>query len=135
MTTPLRTLAMLCFLVLLAALGMAAIWGSLAIFARSGCAWMALVVAADAALLLRLAAMPGGKTRATLAATMTLIALATSTFTVAAVSIGLAFGTPPPESIGMIDPALALTWWRLNVSNWDVLWLLLALPLAWWMGR
>ncbi len=135
MTLALRSLATLIFLVLLVALGMAAIWGTAAIFTRSSCGWMALLVAADAALLLRLAAIPAGPSRAVMAVIITLFALLLGSFIVAAMNIGLAFGTAPPESLMMIDPILALTWWRLNLSPLDGASLLLALPLSWWLGR
>ncbi len=120
---------------LLAIAGMTAIWSAVALVLKSPCGWMAPVVALDAALMLRLAGLRGGRGRAAVALGTTLAALATGAFAIAAMNIGRAFGALPHEAIWRIDPPLALTWWRLNVGWLDGLAAALAPPLAWRLGR
>jgi len=120
---------------LLAIAGMSAIWSAVALVLKSPCGWMAPVAAIDVALMLRLAGLRAGRGRAALALGTTLATLATSAFVIAAISIGRAFGALPHEAIWRIDPPLALTWWRFNASWIDGLAAVLALPLAWRLGR
>lgn len=120
---------------LLVIAGMAAVWGGFGLFWRKPCGWMALVAALDAAVLLRLAGFPAGSARARIALLATALAILAGGYVVAAVCIGVGFGTLPHEAIWRIGPELAGLWWRLNIGTWDALALLLALPLAWRMGR
>lgn len=123
------------FITLLVTLGMAAIWGAVSLSLRAPGGWMALVIAIDAAVLLRLAAFPRGRGRATGALVISLAGMLAGAFTVAALRIGIAFGTVPHEALWMIDPRLALTWWELNLTPHDAVALLAALPLAWGLAR
>ncbi len=120
---------------LLAAAGMTGIWCAAALLLKSPCGWMALVVAVDVALMMRLSGLPSGTGRAATATAATLLTLATGAFAVAGVRIGHAFGEVPHLAVWRIDLPLALTWWRLNFSAFDALAAALALPLAWRLGR
>jgi len=131
----LRDLATSSFVTVLVALGVAAIWSGVALLRGGTCGWMALVAALDAAVLLRLAGIRAGRRRAGMALMMTLVALLAGGFAVAALRIGVAFGSPPHEALWRIEPSLAWTWWRLNLGPWDVVFLLAALPLSWRLGR
>ncbi len=132
---PARQYATAAFACLLVVGGVAAIWGGFGLFWRRPCGWMALVAALDAAVLLRLAGFPAGPARARIALLATALSIPAGAFVVAAISIGVGFGTLPHEAIWRIGPDLATTWWRLNGSVWDMLAMLLSLPLAWRAGR
>ncbi len=131
----LRDLAMSAIVLLFATAGVAAIWGVLALSLRSTCGWMALFAAIDVALLLRLAGIRPGIVRAGTALLGTSTTLLAAGFVVAAARIGSVFGTLPHEAIWRIGPELAATWWRLNVSAWDLVAIALAFPLAWALAR
>ncbi|MCX7555535.1 hypothetical protein OS187_01575 [Xanthomonadaceae bacterium JHOS43] len=120
---------------LLAIAGIAAIWAGFGLFRRSPCGWMALVAAVDAAVLMKLAGFPAGAVRARIVLAITVMSVLTGGFVVAAVSIGAGFGILPHEAIWRTGPELVYFWWQLNISAWDVVALLLALPLSWWLGR
>ena len=130
-----RTHAVIVFVLVLATLGVAAIWGGLALFFAATCAWMAPVAALDVVVLLRLAGLPGGRQRLVASLLITACAIVAGGFTVAALRIGAAFGTLPHHALYQIGPELAATWWQMNISGWDVALILTALPLAWVLGR
>lgn len=131
----LQDLGRMSFITVLVALGMAALWGGVGLLRGGTCGWMALVAAFDAAVLLRLAGIRSGRQRAWVAVMITLAAVLAGAFTVAALRIGVAFGSPPHEALWRIEPSLAMTWWRLNLGPWDVVCLLASLPLSWRLGR
>lgn len=130
-----RTHAVIVFVLVLATLGVAAIWGGLSLFRGTTCAWMAPIAALDVVLLLRLAGLPSGRQRLVASLLITSCAILAGGFTVAALRIGAAFGTLPHEALYQIGPGLAATWWQMNISGWDVAVMLTALPLAWVLGR
>ena len=132
---PVRHYAAAAFACLLVIGGVAAIWAGFGLAWRTPCGWMALVAALDAAVLMRLAGFPAGSARARIALAATALSIPVGAFVVAAVVIGVGFGTLPHEAIWRIGPDMAATWWRLNGSLWDVLAMIAALPLAWRMGR
>lgn len=115
--------------------GIAALWGGVSLVWRCTCGTMALVAAADAAILFRLAGFPPGVARARMVLASTALAILAGAFVVAAIRIGIPFGTLPHEAIWRIDPELAILWWRLNINWWDGIAMLFALPLAWRVGR
>lgn len=123
------------FVAVLALAGIAAIWGGVGLFRRSPCGWMALIAAVDAAILMRLSGFPAGAMRAHITLVITALSIVAGGFVVAAASIGIGFGALPHEAIWRTAPETAMFWWRLNISAWDVLPMLLSLPLAWRMGR
>ena len=133
--TSLRNHAVIAFVLLFASLGVAAIWGGIALFRGGTSAWMAPVAAIDVAILLRLAGIARSRQRVVASLLITGCTILAGGFTVAALRIGAAFGTLPHEALYKIGPGLAITWWQLNISGWDMALLLLAMPLAWLLGR
>ena len=120
---------------MLAIVGIAAAWGMLSLTRTSTVGWMALLLAVDSVFMAYLAGEGPSKLRAWFAVTITALGLLFSGFCVAALRIGIIFGTFPHEALFKIDPTLAWTWWRLNHTGWDVIWFVLSLPLAWFLGR
>lgn len=123
------------FVALMVMLGIAAAWGTASLFLHSPCSWMALVTAADAAIVLRLAGLARGRARARWSVLVAVLAILAGGFAVAALQIGAAFGSVPHEAVWNIGPGLARTWWQLNAGPWDIAAFALALPLAWWLGH
>jgi len=120
---------------LVAVLGVAAVWSGFSLMFRSNCAWMAVVTALDAALLLRLAAVPPGRARAGWAVAITLATVCAALFAIAAAQIGLLMGFRPADSIWRISPGLAWLYTTSNMGWLDGVWLAAALTLAWRVGR
>lgn len=116
-------------------LGMVAIWTAVSLALRSPAGWLALVAAVDLALLMRLSGMPAGPRRAWAATAGTAVAIALGYWFQAAVGMGLLLGLQPMESAMRLGPVLAWDLVRLGSSGWDLLWALLALPLAWRLAR
>ena len=107
--------------------GFAAAWILLAFARDRQCSWMALPAAIDAALLLRLARMPAGWTRAGLAVTATALTIVVANWGIAAAQIGRSMGMLPWESMLRLGPFYA--WTLANLANLpgDLLWLAAAL--------
>ncbi|WP_460455961.1 hypothetical protein [Arenimonas alkanexedens] len=116
-------------------LGMVAIWLAAYLNFRTPNGWLALVAALDMALMLRLAAAPAGRMRAFLALAGTAIATLASYWMMAATQMGLLLGLTPLESAQRLGPVLAGELVRHATSGWDIAWALLALALAWRVGR
>jgi len=116
-------------------LGMVAVWLAAYLSFRASSGWLALVAAADMALMLRLAAAPAGRLRASLALAGTAAAIALSYWMMAATQMGLLLGLTPLESAQRLGPVLAGELVRHATSGWDLAWALLALPLAWRLAR
>lgn len=116
-------------------LGMVALWTAVSLALRSPSGWLALVAALDLALLLRLAAMPAGRPRAWAAVAGTALAIALGYWFHAAITMGVMLGLPPVESALRLGPVLAGELVRHTTSAWDIAWAVLALPLAWRLGR
>lgn len=115
--------------------GVAAVWSGLSLVFRSNCGWMALVTALDAALLLRLAAIPPGRARAGWAVAITLATVAVAWYLVSAAQIGMLMGFRPADAVWKISPGLA---WLYGVTNFgwlDAAWLGAGLFAAWRFGR
>lgn len=116
-------------------LGMVAIWTAASLALRGPAGWLALVAAVDMALLLRLSGMPAGRHRAWAATAGAALAIVAGYWFQAAVGMGVLLGLQPVESALRIGPVLAWDLVRLAGSGWDLLWALLALPLAWRLAR
>ena len=117
-------------------LGIGAVWLALATLSDSACSWLALVAAADMALMLRLTEAPPGWSRRAAAVLATAIAIAASHWFIVATYLGQVLGLGPIESARRLGPVLA--WAMTSLSLGPVDWGLLAasLPLAaWWAGK
>ena len=117
-------------LLMLGSVGFAAAWVMLAVARDRQCSWMAVLAAADAVLLLRLARMPGGWVRAGLAVLATAATIALANWGIAAAQMGRVMGLLPWESMTRLGPSFA--WTLANLANppVDLLWLGLGLVLA-----
>lgn len=114
-----------------AIVGVAAVWAGLSVIARSQCAWMGAVAALDAALLLRLASWPPGRSRVALALTVTVLTILAANFLVAAARIGVSMGLRPVEAVGRMSMELAALYAQSNTGWIEAAWYALALVLAW----
>lgn len=116
-------------------LGAVAAWLGLAIMLRSTCAWVAPLAALDMVLMLRLAMAPPGPARAALALAGTVAAIAASYWMIMATQMGFLLGLSPVESAQRLGPVLAGELLRHGTDGWDIGLALLALVLAWRLGR
>lgn len=116
-------------------LGMTAAWLALALYFRSPCGWLAPLAAVDMALMLRLSAAPPGPGRGLLAVLGTAVAIVASYWMIAAGQMALLLGLTPWDSAGRLGPVLAGELTRHATSGWDLAAAILALVLAWWLGR
>jgi hypothetical protein len=114
---------------------MVALWLAIYLQFRTPNGWLALLAAADMALMLRLAAAPAGRLRAALALAGTAAATLLSYWMMAATQMGLLLGLSPLESSQRLGPVLFGELVRYHASGWDLAWALLALGLAWRLGR
>ena len=85
---------------------MVALWGAVALWFDAPAAWMAVVVAADASVLLSLLRVPAGTGRAAWALGFLALATAASLWLMAAGVVGPAFGLLPWESALRLGPVL-----------------------------
>lgn len=117
------------------ALGIAAVWTTIAVGFGTQAGWMAPVAALDAVLLLRIAGVPAGQGRAAAALLGTLVAIALANWFIAATGLGQAVGLRPLPSALRLGPDHAWILAKTANSVWDWLWAGLSLPLAWWGAR
>jgi len=103
--------------------GMSAVWVAAAVLSGSACSWLALVAAADMALLLRLTGAPAGPGRVIAAVAATLTTLVLTQWLVVATQIGGVLGIPPIASALHLGPHLAwqLTGLALGRVDWALL--------------
>jgi len=104
--------------------GMSAVWVAAAVLSGSACSWLALVAAADMALLLRLTGAPAGPGRVIAAVAATLTTLVLTHWLVVATQIGGVLGIPPITSALHLGPHLA--WQLTGLALGRVDWVLLA---------
>jgi hypothetical protein len=118
------------FLLLIGSTGFAAAWVLLAWTRDQQCSWMAVLAALDAVLLVRLARMPAGWLRATLAGAATAGSILLANWGIAAAQMGKPMGLLPWESMGKLGPSFA--WVLVTQANHpaDLAWLWLGLVLA-----
>lgn len=123
------------FALVVGVLGAVAVWLGLAISLRSTCAWVAPLAALDMVLMLRLALAPAGALRSALAVLGTVVAIAASYWMIVATQMGFLLGLSPMESAQRLGPVLAGELLRHGTDGWDIGLSLLALVLAWRLGR
>lgn len=116
-------------------LGMVAVWLATYLYVRTPSGWLAVVAALDIVLMLRLAAAPAGRLRGALAVAGTAAATALSYWMVVSTQMGLLLGLTPLESSQRLGPVLFGELLRHTTSGWDLAWAVLALALAWRLGR
>lgn len=115
--------------------GMAALWVLTSLFLQRLSAWMALMVAADIALLLRIARTSPGRGRALLCVAATAATIAVANWGIAGTRTGRAFGYGPLDGIQSLGLDLAWTLALLGHHGPELALYALALALAWWLGR
>lgn len=122
-------------LLCLGSAGFAAAWVLLAYVRNQQCSWMAVLAALDAVLLLRLARVPSGWTRASLAVIATAAGIALANWGIAATQIGKMMGLLPWQSLNKLG--LHYTWTLTTLANApaDLAWLAVALVVAFLAGR
>lgn len=100
---------------LLASAGAAAIWTLVALALDRQLAWMAIVAALDAAVVLRFMRMPGGLVRQVLAAAGTALAIVLANWWIAGGQMGAMVGFPPWDAIPRLGAAHA--WTLVGLAN------------------
>jgi hypothetical protein len=114
---------------------MVALWTAAALWLGEPAAWMAIVVAADASLLLGLLGVRGGGARVAAVLGFLIVGTAASLWVVAAGVIGPAFGLLPWESALRMGPVLfeiiSAPWWTMGTAAWFVA----AVALSIWWNR
>ncbi len=117
-------------LLVLASLGVAAVWVMLSMRLDRQCSWMAVVAAADAALVVRLLRMRPGTVRALTGVLATLLAVLAANWAIVATWLGRHMGLLPWESLLKLGPELGALLVRLFNSPADLAWLAVALVAA-----
>jgi hypothetical protein len=120
---------------IIAALGLAAVWMGLGLYFSGLCGWMLVIVSMDAALVMRLAGVPAGRTRLALVAVLTLVTAVLAAVLLTASQVGLSMGLPPQEAVQRISPGLISLFLQSQLGPLDALWVLAALAVGWWLGR
>lgn len=114
---------------------MVAMWTAAALWLGAPAAWMALVVAADASLLLGLLGVRPGVGRVAAVLAFTAVGSAASLWVIAAGIVGPAFGLLPWESALRMGPVLfeviSAPWWTPATAAWFTA----ALGLSVWWNR
>ncbi|GAB3741517.1 hypothetical protein GCM10028794_27330 [Silanimonas algicola] len=112
-----------------------ALWGAVALWLGAPAAWMAVIVAADASLLLSLLRTPPGAARTAWALGFLVLTAAASLWMMAAGVIGPSFGLLPWESALRLGPVL----FGVIAGPWatpaNVAWLAAAVALTLWWNR
>lgn len=112
-----------------------ALWGTVGLWLDAPAAWMAVIVAADASVLLSLLRVPAGMARTAWALGFLGLAVAASLWLMVAGVVGPAFGLLPWESALRLGPVLfeviAGPW--LSLAN--LAWLAAAMALTLWWNR
>ena len=123
------------FFAALGAAGMAALWVLVAIFLQRHSAWMAVLAAADIALLLRIAEARPGRQRAALCMLATTATVVGANWGISGTRTGQAFGYGTLESLRSLGPELAWTLAQLGNHGTELALYAAALAVAWWLGR
>ena len=117
-------------LLLLGSLGVAALWVLVATRLDAQSSWMALVAAADSALILRLLRVHPGLLRAALGVFATLLAIVVANWGIVAAWLGGQMGLLPWESMLKLGSELAWLLMRLSNTATDLAWLAAGLVAA-----
>lgn len=134
-TTPRkRTFAPL-LLAVLGIFGMSAVWALVALIVDRQCAWMAVLTAADIALLLRLGRAAPGMPRAAVAVLATLATIVLSNWTIAATQMGGPMGLKLVDSVQRLGIDHAQTLLGLANQPAELAWYAVAVIVALWLGR
>jgi hypothetical protein len=115
--------------------GMTAIWTLLALIVDRQCAWVAVLTAADIALLLRLARAAPGLPRAATTVVATLATILFANWVIAAAQIGGAMGLGLIDSVQRLGTDHAQTLFGLANQPAELAWYAIAVIVALWLGR
>lgn len=115
--------------------GMTAIWTLLALIVDRQCAWVAVLTAADIALLLRLAHAAPGLPRAAATVLATLATILLANWVIAAAQIGGAMGLGLIDSVQRLGTDHAQTLFGLANQPAELAWYAIAVIVALWLGR
>ena len=110
--------------------GMVGAWVAVGVLAGSSASWLALVGAADVALLLRLTRAPPGPARTGMAVLATGVIAGASQWLLAATRMGMIMGLEPLASATRLGPALGWQVVQLGLDRVDWVLLVASLPLA-----
>lgn len=116
-------------------LGMSAFWVLLALLMDSQSAWVAVLTAADLALLLRLVKVAPGWPRATTCVIATVVVIAAANWGISAAHIGFGFGFGLLDSIPRLGMHHAMTLFGLANLGVEWAWYGIAAIVALWLGR
>ncbi|SBV38142.1 conserved membrane hypothetical protein [uncultured Stenotrophomonas sp.] len=122
-------------LLLLGSLTVAIAWLLAALATGTHAGWMAIIAALEAAWMLRLGTLRGGRLRVAVALLATALIALAANWGIAAAWIGGPMGLTPWESALRLGPHLAWTLIGLGNGVGGALWLLAGLLLAWWLAR
>ena len=115
--------------------GMGAIWTLLALIVDRQCAWVAVLTAADTALLLRLARAAPGLPRAAITVASTLATILLANWLIAATQIGGPMGLRLTDSVQRLGTDHAQTLFGLANQPAELAWYAIAVVVALWLGR
>lgn len=130
---PLRWLPMLLLIVGLLVAG--AFWIALSLRSGALCSWMALVVALDAAVLLRIAGVRPGARRAGIALLAAAATIALALWSIVALQIGLPLGLGVWDALTKLGFDYARTLLELAADTRDLVWIGAGLLLAALAGK
>lgn len=122
-------------LLVLAALGFAAIWTLVAVYTNRQVSWLAVIGALDVAWMLRLSGWPRGRSRVLAALAATAAMVVAANWAIIASHLGAALGLEPWESVLRLGSDHAWTLARLANGPLDLLWVGVALVTAAWVAR
>jgi hypothetical protein len=133
--TPRKLVAAPLILAVLGIFGMSAVWTLLALIVDRQCAWMAVLTAADIALLLRLGRAAPGLPRAATNVVATLATILLANWTIAATQLGGAMGLKLVDSVQRLGSDHAQTLFGLANQPAELAWYAVAVIVALWLGR
>lgn len=134
-TAPRKRVVAPLVLAVLGIFGMSAVWALLALIVDRQCAWMAVITAADIALLLRLGRAAPGMPRAAASVLATLATIALANWTIAATQMGGPMGLKLIDSVQRLGSDHAQTLFGLANQPMEFAWYAVAVIVALWLGR